>query len=272
MTKFKLYYNKKEQWQFAFSIVVYLIFTGFTLNLAYAQSTFIESLPFIVILVVFLGTSLWNDYLKFLFKSAIHTLTIGCNPHSALKIAELLIKRDIFKSYQLSAFMLKCLSFMDMNSFNELVTYVNTNESKFNHKDKTLISHYSLFRAYAELDDKKQMNEEYSKLQELRNRTVKGKKISPLFSFEDIDAQFHLVTKHPKKSWLALQRSQINYMNPREQLSHYRLRVMSELALGNKKQALEYFELMSNISGGETLKKQCIQYLEGNYETRTITR
>jgi hypothetical protein len=272
MNKFKLYYNKKEQWQFAFSIVVYLIFAGFTLNLAFSQSSLIESIPFFAILVIFLGTSLWNDYLKFLFKSAIYTLTIACDPHEAIKTVNLLIKKDIFKSYQLSAFMLKCLSYLDMNAFNETITYVKNNEGKFEHKDKVLLTHYALFRSYAELDDKKQMKDEYSKLQDLKGKTIKGKKVSPLFSYEDIDAQFQLVMNQPKKAWLALQRSQVNYMNAREKLSHYRLRILSELALDNHKQALKYFDMMNSIPGGETLKKQCIQYLEGNHETRTKSR
>lgn len=272
MNNFKLVYNKKEQWQFALTMVIYLIFAGFTLNLAFSQASFLESLPFIAILVVFLGTSLWSEYLKFLFKSSIHTLTILCDPHAALISINSLINKDIFKSYQLSSFMLKCLAYLDMNEFNELISYLKENENKFNHKDKTLITHYALFRSYAELDNKKQMKEEYAKLQELKNMSDKGKKVSPLFSFDDIDAQYQLALKQPKKAWLALQRSVVNYMNPREQMSHYVLRIMCELALDNHKKALHYFEMMNVLPGGETLKKKCTYYLEGNHETTTNTR
>ncbi len=272
MSKFKLYYSKKEQWQFALTMVIYLIFAGFTLNLAFSQSSIIESIPFIIILVVFLGSSLWSEYLKYLFKSSIHTLTIQCNPKEALTIVDSLIKKDIFKSYQLSAFMLKCLTYLDMIEYNELLSYLKTNEDKFNHKDKVLLTHYALFRTYAELNDKKQMKEEYSKLQELKNLSVKGKKVSPLFSYEDIDAQYHLVTKQPKKSWLALQRSHVDYMNSREQLTHYVLRVQCELALENHTKAMFYFEKMNTIPGGEILKNLCRNYLEENHETRTKSR
>jgi hypothetical protein len=272
MNKFKIIYNKKEHWQFAFTMVIYLIFTGFTLNLAFSQASLLESLPFVAILIIFLGTSLWSEYLKFLFKLAIHTLTIQCDPHEAMITIDSLIKKDIFKSYQLSSFMLKCLAYLDMNKYDELISYLDKNEDKFNHKDKTLLTHYALFRSYADLDNKKQMKDEYSKLQELRNMSVKGKKVSPLFSFEDIDAQYQLVMKQPKKAWLALQRSAVDYMNPREKMYHYVLRIMCELSLDNQKKALHYYEIMKAIPGGETLKKQCYYYLEENHETRTSTR
>jgi hypothetical protein len=234
------YYNKKERAQFYFNIIIYIIFIIFTFSLALQQETLIDASLFIMILIFFLGFSLLNDYLTYLYKVSIHQLTIQCDPDLTFTTVSKLKKLDLFKSYKLSVFMLTCLVYLDSLQMNEAINYVTQSNDQIKHKDKAFMSEYVLFRANAYLNESKQMKIHYEKLKELRNLTIKGRRVSPLFSFEDVEACYHLKQNDPKKAWLALQRSNISAMNPRELIDHYSFRVRCELQLDNLSQAKHF--------------------------------
>jgi hypothetical protein len=240
MKMFKIYYNKKERAQLVFNLIIYIIFVGFTISLAFQQDSWIETSAFIIMLVFFLTFSLLNDYLTYLYKVSIHQLTIKCDPSLAFTTVSKLKKLDLFKSYKLSVFMLTCLVYLDSLQMNEAINYVTQTNTQLKHKDKAFMSEYVLFRANAYLNETKQMKVHYEKLKELRNMTIKGRRVSPLFSFEDVEGCYHLAMNEPKEAWLDLQRSNTNVMNPRELIDHYSLRIKCELKLDNLSQAKHY--------------------------------
>jgi hypothetical protein len=271
MKLFKTYYNKKERAQLVFNLIIYIIFVVFTISLAFQQTSWMETALFFILLIFFLSFSLLNDVLNFLYKVSIHELTIKCNPEKALKEIQKLNKYDLFKSYSLSVYMLTCLYYLDTLQMNDAINYVLSQQSKQKHKDKAFMSEFVLFRANTFLNNSKQMKVHYEKLKELKNLTIKGRKVSPLFSFEDIEGCYHLKTSDPKKAWLALQRSSINAMNPRELIDHYALRVACELQLDNLEQAKHFLNSFPLSHESHTLTQLSRQEVE-DYETSTKRR
>lgn len=271
MKLFKTYYNKKERAQLVFNLVIYIIFVVFTISLALQQSSWMETALFFILLIFFLSFSLLNDVLNFLYKVSIHELTIRCNPSQAIITINKLKKLDLFKSYSLSVFMLTCLYYLDTLQMNDAINYVLSQQSKQKHKDKAFMSEFVLFRANAFLNNSKQMKVHYEKLKELKNLTIKGRKVSPLFSFEDIEGCYHLKTSDPKKAWLALQRSNITVMNPRELIDHYALRVQCELKLENPTQAQHFLDSFPSCHESHILT-QIIKQEVKDYEASTKRR
>lgn len=254
MNNIKKVYNKKEWNMFIFNIIIYIIFIGFTLSLALQQSTLLESLPFILLLIFFLGFSILNDFLRYLYKVCIYTLTTSCDPSKTQHEINRLKKLDIFKSYRLSIYMLTCLALLDELKMKEAIDYVQNNESSNNHKDKVLLDQFVLFRAHAFLGNTKFARVHYEKLKEIRDVTAKGKRVSPLFSFEDIEGCYHLLDNNPKKAWLSLQRTNTKALNPRELTDHYGLRVACELKLDNLNQAKHYLQCFPTTEKPSKLK------------------
>ncbi len=249
MKTLKQYYSKKEQAQLTMNMIIYAIFTYFTTDLAFKQERQFDAVMYMFLLVFFIGFALLYEYLNFVFKKSIYALTIKCNAEQGLTELSALIKYDLFKSYSVSVFMFRCLAYIDMNQPNQVLATLEPDRVPKSSRDVTLMKNYALFRASVLLNNKTKMKKAFRDLIELKTIKVKGKRLSPLFSWDDIEAEFEYMMGDHKKSLSHLNKSNVNAMNQREKVQHYYQLGCVYRELKRTSEARENFKLVQALGG-----------------------
>lgn len=262
MKYLKEYYTKKEQAQLIFNLVLYSIFLYFTIDLIIQNESIAGKVFLFSILVVFLGITLLHEYLTYQYRSAIYSLTKEANAQVGMQKLKKLKKLDILKSYDVSIFMFKCLAFIDIADPLQTLSHVDQKDTPTSSKDVTLMKAYALFRANIQLNNKTQTKKAYQKLIELKNLKIKGKSFSPLFSWNDIDAEYEIMMKDYKKALSFLNQAQEEFMNNREKAHHYYLHGLALYHLNDFKQAIEKFTNCVNVGGTMYQVSLATSYLE----------
>ena len=93
------HYSIQEKFRLFLVTIIYIIFCLYTINLITNEQNFYAKLVFLAIMIIFISISIWSEYLRFLYQSAILTLNINLDPKTSLKIFEKLNKKDFLKSY-----------------------------------------------------------------------------------------------------------------------------------------------------------------------------
>jgi hypothetical protein len=249
MQQLKQYYSRKEQGQLSLNILLYVLFVYFTLDLALKQEKAFDAIMYILLLVFFISFALLHEYLTFVFKKSIYALTVSANAEEAINEIQSLIKYDVFKSYAVSIFMFKCLAYLDQNQPNKVLELTQTDKLPKSSRDVVLMKNYAIFRAYVLLNNKTKMKKAYKDLIELKNIKIKGKKLSPLFSWDDIEAEYEWMMGDNKKALSHLAKSNVNVMNQREKAQHYFLLGCVYQNLNRSSEAREQFKLVQALGG-----------------------
>ncbi|GEM_PF-387693 len=275
MQQIKLYFTKKEQINMFFNFLVYVIFLGYSI---YLFSTNLND-PFnwfmLAIALAFLSFSVLKEFLNFHFKKAIYLLTVKCDPKSGLNQITKVERYDLFKSFDSACLIFRILALLDQHD-TENLSHLLDNIPSDQVKDLLLVKAYANFKITVFNKNKTQMKKAFTSLITLKDIKHKGKAIfSPLFSWEDIEAEYEYRMNDFKKASSLLNKANMAAMNPRELSQHALLQADVFVQLGKMKEAMGLFQevvLMSSLNAyGEEAKSQIIA-LGGHYESPEISR
>ena len=157
------------------TIIAYVIFYYYIINSCLHAESKSQLYFNIIIGVIFGGLAILAEYLRMNYDAATKNLVIDCKPDKALEKIERVEKVDIFRTYKTSCQMMRMLALVDLRRFPELLSYVDSIETK--EYDVELIRKYSQMLAYGEQGQRGKSNEAFKKLVQVREyRTNKGKR------------------------------------------------------------------------------------------------
>lgn len=275
MQQIKLYFTKKEQVNMFFNFLVYIIFLSYSV---YLFSTNLND-PFnwfmLAIAIAFLTFSVLKEFLNFHFKKAIYLLTVKCDPMAGLNQIKKVERYDLFKSFDSACLIFRVLALLDQHD-TENLSHLLENIPSDQVKDLLLVKAYANFKITVFNKNKTQMKKAFTSLITLKDIKHKGKAIfSPLFSWEDIEAEYEYRMNDFKKANSLLNKANMAAMNQRELSQHALLQADVFVQLGKLKEAIGLYQevvLMSSLNAyGEEAKSQVVA-LGGQYESSKISR
>ena len=263
MNAINRYYTKRERTNFYINVVVLTIFIGYSISLMFEQSEFLGVVFLLIIFVFFAGSMILKEILNFFFQKAIFQLTVECDPYSAQESMKIVRKYDIFKGYNVPYVAFSSLVYIDTENAQAILDlFSEDNKLTKIGKDMILIKSYSLYKAYVILNNKTQIKKAYADLIKLKDFIGKGKKLSPLYAWFDIEAEYALLTNDSKEANSILSKANTTALNPREQAHHLYLVANVETERGNSPEALAHYETVIKIANKMVIKDKAQQKSE----------
>lgn len=275
MQQFKLYFTKKEQINMFFNFLVYIIFLFYSIYLFTSNLNDPFNWFMLAIAFAFLTFSVLKEILNFHFKKAIYLLTIKCDPIAGLNQIKKVERYDLFKSFDSACLIFRILALLDQHETDTLISVLE-NIPTDQTKDLVLVKAYAYFKISIFNKNKTQMKKAYASLITLKDIKHKGKAIfSPLFSWEDIEAEYEYRMNDTKKANSLLNKANMAAMNQRELAQHALLQADVFVQLGKLKEAMGLYQevvLMSSLNAyGEEAKAQ-LNNLGENHESSKNNR
>jgi hypothetical protein len=263
MQHFDRYYTKQERRNLILNTLVLLIFIGYSIYLIIGSTDIVRVLFLLFILVVFTSAMVLKEILNFHFQKAIYQLTHDCDPLLAFETMKMVRKYDFLKGYTLSFVAFSSLVYIDTENPEALLElFAPDNKLTQSGKDIILIKNYSLYKAYVLLNNRTQMKKAYTELIRLKALRVKGKSLSPLYAWFDIEAEYALLTNDVKEASSILSKANTSALNNREKAHHLALVASVETEKGNVKEAKMIYEEIASISNKMSLKERALLKLK----------
>lgn len=275
MRQIKLYFTKKEQVNMFFNFLVYIIFLGYSINLFSSNLKDPFNWFMLAIAIAFLTFSVLKEFLNFHFKKAIYLLTIKCDPKAGLNQITKVERYDLFKSFDSACLIFRVLALLDQHdteNLSKLLDNIPTDQVK----DLLLVKAYANFKITIFNNNKTQMKKAFTSLITFKDIKHKGKAIfSPLFSWEDIEAEYEYRMNDFKKANSLLNKANMAAMNQRELAQHAFLQAEVFVHLDKLKEALGLYQevvLMSSLNAYGEEAKIAITKLGEVHESPKISR
>jgi hypothetical protein len=263
MKHFDRYYTKQERRNLILNVLVLLVFISYSIYLIIGSTDIVRILFLLFILIFFTGAMVLKEILNFFFQKSIYQLTHDCDPMLAFETMKMVKKYDFLKGYTLSFVAFSSLVYIDTEQTDALLTlFAPDNKLTQSGKDMILIKNYSLYKAYVLLNNKTQMKKAYAELIRLKNFRVKGKSLSPLYAWFDIEAEYALLTNDVKEASSILSKANTSALNNREKAHHLALVASVETEKGNLKEAKALYEEISSIANKMSLKESALLKLK----------
>jgi hypothetical protein len=263
MKHFDRYYTQQERRNLILNVLVLLVFISYSIYLIIGSTDIVRILFLLFILIFFTGAMVLKEILNFFFQKSIYQLTHDCDPMLAFETMKMVKKYDFLKGYTLSFVAFSSLVYIDTEQTDALLTlFAPDNKLTQSGKDMILIKNYSLYKAYVLLNNKTQMKKAYAELIRLKNFRVKGKSLSPLYAWFDIEAEYALLTNDVKEASSILSKANTSALNNREKAHHLALVASVETEKGNLKEAKALYEEISSIANKMSLKESALLKLK----------
>lgn len=218
--------------------IMYVIFAGYTIYMAYNEPTIEGKISYIILMSVILFVALWAEYLRYIYKKMISSLVMEGSLENAQHFKDQLIKKDFFKSYKNTLYIFDTLYLQDSGDMQTCITIVETQDKFFRSSlDCLLIRNYTLFYSYYRLNDIGKVKKYYPEVIKLKGTKIKGNKVSPLYQWDFIDGIFLLATKEYKKAYKTFKNLNTQNMNQRELAQYYLAYAKTCIALQETKKA-----------------------------------
>jgi len=259
MKRFDIYYTKQERRNLIINALVLLVFIGYSIYLIFGSTDITRILFLLLILVFFTSAMVLKEILNFFFQKAIYQLTHECDPLLAFETMKMVKKYDFLKGYTISFVAFSSLVYIDTENPEELLDlFAPDNKLTQSGKDMILIKNYSLYKAYVLLNNKTQMKKAYTELIRLKTLRIKGKNLSPLYAWFDIEAEYALLTNDVKEASSILSKANTSALNNREKAHHLALLAAVETEKGNLKEAKAIYEEIGSIANKMSLKEKAL--------------
>ncbi len=221
------------------NILIYILFLVFGIQQISATAEIPAKVILSVLIFTFLFFAIWYEWVRTVHRLAIYTLNFECDPDKARPIMERCRKIDFLHGYRHPNVVFDLLYYTDKQDAQALITLVNTYEKSLLKRslDMLLVYNYSMFAYNRMISNKTQCRKFHQKMVELKDRKIKGKRISPLYNWEVLDAELHLVNQDFKKAYASLNNVNTRLMNPRELSYYYFYRLQCETQLNQMKSA-----------------------------------
>lgn len=236
----KLAFSEKARKTITF--IIYIIFAIFTISNLIKEPSIVGKLCYLFILLLFLGIAGWAEYLRYLYHKMIEALGMQCNPEKAMYYYHDLKKKDFFKSYKQTLLVFDTLYYQDINKPEEAINLLNEHEKTFKSSlDYLLIRNYTYFISYYQLGNHTKVKKYFPEVMKMKDKKIKGSKVSPLYNWTLIEAIYLLSTKDYKKSVQAFKNVNTKNMNHRELALYYNEFGKAYLQLHDKENAIIMF-------------------------------
>ena len=196
------HYSIQEKFRLFLVTIIYIIFCLYTINLITNEQNFYAKLVFLAIMIIFISISIWSEYLRFLYQSAILTLNINLDPKTSLNF--------------------KILHNMSIKNYTECLKILDENNKFFRSSlDNLLIQKYTYFFCYYKLHDIKKIEKYYRDLQKFRTSKIKKGRLSPLYNWDFIDGIYFKAIYNLKQSKHFFENTNTTNMNNLELLYYF---------------------------------------------------
>lgn len=261
MFNFKKYSFNEEARNFIV-FAIYAIFIIFSIYQAVHTPSIEGKILYIGIMVVFMSICILSEYLRFLFRKAIKALNMECHPSKAIEYCDKVKKYDIFHSYATTIKLFYLLIYKDQGNPEACLQILEENQKLFKQNiDYLLIRNYNEFYCAFMLNQHGKLKKAYPEVIRMKGAKVKGAKVSPMYSWEEIEGVYYLGIKDYKKSRNAFKSVNTKFMNNRELSHFYYEYALLEIAMNNKKEAMEYLNKVVELSNQMILHDKAIQLL-----------
>ena len=244
----KLSFSKKAQILLPF--VFYIVFILFMFHQILQAKTILIKTTLLLLSIVILGVALYSEYLKFLYRKAIKTITIDLDPERAKHEFDDLLKKDVFHAYKNDKKIFYTLYYMDQMQYRECLDSIKENYKFFHSSpDQLLIYHYTNFYCSFMLKDISTAQSEYKKLERMKNTKVKGAKVSPLYNWEFMEAIYLVSRKEYKQAFNVFKNVNTSNMNNREIVQYYYQFAQLCFKMKEKNLQMHYIEEIRKLEG-----------------------
>lgn len=197
---------------------LYLAFVVYMVYLMINEPSLAVRLVYLTMLVVILSGVILAEILKSWSIRALRSLTQQCDPQAGLDVLGKIGKFDLFKGYRQFALSFKALAMQDLGQSQELLNWLDqVGEKKFSTSaDLRLVYLHSQFRAHLMLGHKEKARDYFQATMNLRDKKILGKKVSPLYSWDQIVAEYQVFNGNFKEARKSLAKVETANFNPRE--------------------------------------------------------
>lgn len=203
-------------------IIIAIIFLFYSIYLINQASTVPVKIAYIAITVIFLSVYVYVEYLEYLSERAIKTLNNECNPEKAKAIYDKLQKINFFKSYKNNRILFDAIYYLAIYEPQNTIKLLQDNDKYFRSNiDALFIRNVSLFIAYIESGNKTQAKKAYPDIIKLKGSKVKGKKLSPLYNWDELEALHFYISNDFDKACKTYRKVNISHMNNKEKTQYY---------------------------------------------------
>ncbi|PKM63786.1 MAG: hypothetical protein CVU96_06110 [Firmicutes bacterium HGW-Firmicutes-20] len=248
------------------NVIAFVVFLIFGIQQINASSDIAGKTMLSILIFTFLFFAIWYELVRYVHRQAIFALNFECDPDKAKAIMEKCKKLDFFNGYKNPNVIFDLLYHTDKQDAETLINLINTHEKSLLKRslDMLLVYNYSMFTYNRMIDNKTQCRKFHQGMIELKDRKIKGKSISPLYNWEVLDAELHLVNQDYKKAYASLNNSNISRMNIREQSYYYFYRLRCELQLNQPKKAIESMDFLKKHAQKLNIYQQALKIMGGS--------
>lgn len=252
-----------EKWRNIITGIIYIIFILYSINLIIHTEAISSKLFYAVLTIILISVVALSEYLRQLYRKAIKTLVMDCDPKQAKEIEAKLLKYDLFKAYKKTMIIFDLMIYADSNEYQKCIDLLDQNESFFKQSlDNLLIRNYNYFKAYVGIDNKTKAKKYYQDTIKMKGAKIKGSKVSPLYSWDEIDAVYYLCIKDIKKSKAAFANTNTQMMNHRELCHFYYDYAQLNLLDHNLNDARKHLNQVLEISNKNAYHELAMQQLK----------
>jgi hypothetical protein len=232
------------------NIIAFAVFLVFGIQQINASEEIAGKVMLSILIFTFLFFAIWYEFVRNVHRQAIYALNFECDPQRAKTIMKKCKKLDFFNGYKNPNVVFDLLYHTDKQDAAALIEVINTHEKSLLKRslDMLLVYNYSMFTYYRLTGNKTKCRKFHQGMVELKDRKIKGKRISPLYNWEVLDAELHLVNLDYKKAYASLNNANISLMNPREKSYFYFHRLCCELQLNQTKKAKESYDFIEKYA------------------------
>lgn len=247
------------------NIIAFVIFLVFGIQQINANADLAGKTILAVLIFTFLFFAIWYELVRYVHRQAIFTLNFECDPDKARTIMEKCKKLDFFNGYRNPNVIFDLLYHTDKQDSEALINLITKYEKSLLKRslDMLLVYNYSMFTYNRLIGNKTQCRKHYQGMIELKDKKIKGKKISPLYNWEVLEAELQLVNQDYKKAYASLNNANISRMNVREQSYYYFYRLRCELQLNHLKKAKESFDFIDRHAQKLLIHQQANELMGG---------
>lgn len=241
------------------SAIFYIAFLLFGITqIIHAKSTS-SALFYLFITLIMLAIALYSEYLRSLYQKAIKKQIFDLDSIESRLIFNKVMKKDFFKAYINSQAIFDTLYYADEMQPEKCLQVLEEN-SKFFHGslDSLLIYHYTKFYAAFMMKNDNIVKEEYHSIMQMKETKIKGKKLSPLYNWDFIDAIYLFSRKNYKQSINKFNEINIENMNNREIMHLYYQKGRLYTILKDDSKARYCFDEVIRIGGTSKMKESAL--------------
>jgi hypothetical protein len=248
------------------NVIAFVIFLIFGIQQINASAEIAGKTMLSMLIFTFLFFAIWYEWVRYVHRKAIYTLNFECDPEKAKAIMHKCKKLDFFNSYKNPNVIFDLLYHTDKQDAESLINLIQTHEKSLLKRslDMLLVYNYSMFTYNRMIGNKTQCRKFHQGMLELKDKKIKGKRISPLYNWEMLDAELHLVNQDYKKAYASLNNTNISRMNNREQSYYTFYKLCCELQLNQPKKAKESMDFLNKHAKKLIIHQQALQLTGGS--------